>query len=109
MSRTVPVTARQGAALFVPLTLDENRILCTHLESGWYKQAAVWAPAVRGPLWQETDGLLRDLHVAFMASPELAVQVPRRRAGDAAAAAILAVLAAAGLAVRLRMTARRSR
>ena len=41
-------------------------ILRTHLMSGWYKQAAVY-PGLSGP-WQETDGLLNDLHGAYEAS-----------------------------------------
>ena len=55
-------------ALFAPLTLDENSILHAHLTSGWYKQSAVY-PALSGP-WQETDGLLADLHHAHKAARE---------------------------------------
>jgi hypothetical protein len=50
-------------ALFEPLTTDENGILRAHLISGWYKQATVY-PALSEP-WQETSGILDDLHAAW--------------------------------------------
>jgi hypothetical protein len=50
-------------ALFEPLSLTENKILKTHLISGWYKQGAVY-PLLSEP-WQETSGLLADLHAAW--------------------------------------------
>ena len=49
-------------AMFAPLTPDENKILGAHLSSGWYKQSAVY-PMLSEP-WQETAGLLDDLHNA---------------------------------------------
>ena len=55
-------------ALFEPLSLDENSILSTHLISGWYKQPAVY-PQLSEP-WQETSGLLDDLHAAWNAAFE---------------------------------------
>ena len=55
-------------AMFAPLTLDENKILGAHLTSGWYKQSAVY-PVLSEP-WQETDGLLSDLHTAWTAAFE---------------------------------------
>jgi hypothetical protein len=53
-------------ALFAPLTNRENSILGAHLNSGWYKQSAVY-PLLSGP-WQETGGLLDDLHDAHRAA-----------------------------------------
>ena len=53
-------------AMFAQLTQEENRILCMHLTSGWYKQAAVY-PALSEP-WQETEALLIDLSEAHRAS-----------------------------------------
>ena len=50
-------------AMFAPLTLDENKILGAHLGSGWYKQSAVY-PLLSEP-WQETSGLLDDLHAVW--------------------------------------------
>ena len=50
-------------AMFAPLTTDENSILRTHLTAGWYKQAAVY-PLLSEP-WQETAGLLNDMHEAY--------------------------------------------
>ena len=55
-------------AMFAPLTTDENKILTAHLSSGWYKQSAVY-PVLSEP-WQETDGLLSDLHAAWTAAFE---------------------------------------
>ena len=55
-------------AMFAPLTTDENRILRAHLTSGWYKQSAVY-PGLSEP-WQETAGLLDDLHDAHEAAME---------------------------------------
>ncbi len=55
-------------AMFAPLTSDENKILGAHLTSGWYKQSAVY-PVLSEP-WQETDGLLGDLHAAWTAAFE---------------------------------------
>jgi hypothetical protein len=54
--------------MFAPLTTDENRILSTHLCSGWYKQATVY-PVLSEP-WQETAALLDDLHDAHHAAME---------------------------------------
>jgi hypothetical protein len=56
------------AAMFAPLTTDENSILRAHLTSGWYKQSAVY-PVLSEP-WQETGGLLDDLHDAHKAAME---------------------------------------
>ena len=53
-------------AMFAQLTPDENRILSTHLNSGWYKQAAVY-PTLSEP-WQETEALLKDLSEAHRAA-----------------------------------------
>jgi hypothetical protein len=53
-------------AMFAPLTPEENRILSMHLNSGWYKQAAVY-PGVSGP-WLETEALLEDLSEAHGAA-----------------------------------------
>ena len=53
-------------ALFEPLSADENSILKAHLTSGWYKQAAVY-PVLSEP-WQETAGVLDDLHDAWNAA-----------------------------------------
>lgn len=50
-------------ALFAPLSTDENIILQAHLNSGWHKQSAVY-PGLSAP-WQETSGLLDDLHQAW--------------------------------------------
>jgi hypothetical protein len=50
-------------ALFAPLTTKENGILRAHLNSGWYKQSAVY-PVLSEP-WQETLGLLNDIHNAY--------------------------------------------
>ncbi len=49
-------------ALFGPLSMEENGILTAHLTSGWYKQSVVY-PKLSEP-WQETAGLLDDLHDA---------------------------------------------
>ena len=53
-------------AMFAQLTREENRILCMHLTSGWYKQAAVY-PSLSEP-WRETEALLIDLSEAHRAS-----------------------------------------
>ena len=67
-------------AMFAPLTSDENKILGAHLTSGWYKQSAVY-PVLSEP-WQETDGLLGDLHAAWTAAFEARAAAPRgSRAG----------------------------
>ena len=50
-------------AMFAPLTPDENKVLGAHLGSGWYKQSVVY-PQLSEP-WQETAGLLDDLHDAW--------------------------------------------
>jgi hypothetical protein len=55
-------------ALFAQLSLDENKILNAHLTSGWYKQSAVY-PVLSEP-WQETSGLLDDLHAAWRSAFE---------------------------------------
>jgi hypothetical protein len=55
-------------AMFGPLSMDENSILKAHLTSGWYKQSAVY-PTLSEP-WQETAGLLNDLHAAWMTNFE---------------------------------------
>ena len=55
-------------AMFAPLTTDENKVLRGHLTSGWYKQSVVY-PARSGP-YQETAGLLDDLHDAHQAAME---------------------------------------
>jgi hypothetical protein len=55
-------------ALFAPLTIGENSILCAHLNSGLYKQSAVY-PTLSEP-WQETAGLLDDLHAAWKSAFE---------------------------------------
>jgi hypothetical protein len=52
--------------MFARLTPDENRILSTHLNSGWYKQAAVY-PCL-SDAWQETQALLKDLSEAHHAA-----------------------------------------
>jgi hypothetical protein len=86
------IMKRTDPAMFARLTLDENQILSVHLTSGWYKQSAVY-PVLSAP-WRETNGLLKDLHLAFAASPELATLERRRRienAGVAAGAVALAV------------------
>ena len=62
--------------MFAPLTSDENKILGAHLTSGWYKQSAVY-PVLSEP-WQETDGLLSDLHAAWTA-PSRPGPPPRRK------------------------------
>lgn len=49
-------------ALFARLTPEENRILSAHLNSGWYKQDAVY-PGLSEP-WLETEALLKDLSQA---------------------------------------------
>jgi len=53
-------------AMFAQLTPDENRILSTHLNSGWYKQGAVY-PVLSEP-WQETEALLKELSEAHHAA-----------------------------------------
>ncbi len=66
---TIPLPEQpHDAAMFAPLTPDENKILNAHLTSGWYKQSAVY-PVLSEP-WQETDGLLADLHTAWTAAFE---------------------------------------
>ena len=64
-------------ALFGPLTLDENKVLNAHLASGWVKQSVVY-PVLSEP-WQETSGLLDDLHDAWRADFD-AQQAARRQA-----------------------------
>jgi hypothetical protein len=54
--------------LFAPLTLDENQVLRAHLNSGRYKQAAVY-PTLSEP-WKETGVLLNDLHAVYEAAIE---------------------------------------
>ena len=71
MTSTDPITLPEqphDAAMFAPLTSDENKILGAHLTSGWYKQSAVY-PMLSEP-WQETNGLLGDLHAAWTANFE---------------------------------------
>ncbi|MGH3186588.1 MAG: hypothetical protein ACRDPY_21185 [Streptosporangiaceae bacterium] len=58
-----PVMAAADPALFTPLTGAETEILCQHLTSGWYKQAAVY-PVLSEP-WRETRAMLSDLHQAW--------------------------------------------
>lgn len=80
MTSTDPLTMPDqpsDPALFEPLSLDENTILNAHLTSGWYKQSAVY-PVLSEP-WQETSGLLDDLHDAWRANFE-AGQAPRQQA-----------------------------
>jgi hypothetical protein len=60
------MTGPADPAMFAPLTPEENRILSMHLNSGWYKQAAVY-PGLSGP-WQETEALLKDLSQAHRAA-----------------------------------------
>ncbi len=55
-------------AMFAPLTTDENKVLRGHLTSGWYKQSVIY-PGLSEP-WQETRGLLNDLHDAHQAALE---------------------------------------
>jgi hypothetical protein len=55
-------------ATFAPLTTDENEVLRAHLNSGWYKQAAVY-PTLSEPR-KETGVLLNDLHAAYEAAIE---------------------------------------
>jgi hypothetical protein len=62
-------------ALFAQLTPDENRILSTHLNSGWYKQAAVY-PALSEP-WLETEALLKDLSEAHHAAMQARLAAPK--------------------------------
>ncbi len=84
MTSTNPITLPEqpsDPALFEPLTTGENTILNAHLTSGWYKQAAVY-PSLSEP-WQETSGLLADLHAAWMTNFE-ASQAAKRRAEVAA-------------------------
>ena len=57
-------------AMFGPLSVEENSILTAHLTSGWYKQSAVY-PTLSEP-WQETAGLLDDLHDAHRNAREAA-------------------------------------
>ena len=54
--------------MFAPLTTDENNVLRAHLTSGWYKQSAVY-PKLSSP-WQETAGLLDDMHDAWKSAFE---------------------------------------
>ncbi len=71
MTSTDPITLPEqphDPAMFAPLTSDENKILGAHLTSGWYKQSAVY-PVLSEP-WQETNGLLSDLHAAWTAAFE---------------------------------------
>ena len=58
-------------AMFAQLTPEENRILCMHLTSGWYKQAAVY-PTLSEP-WRETEALLIDPGV----SPDERSKLPK--------------------------------
>jgi hypothetical protein len=55
-------------AIFAPLTVGESSILCAHLNSGLYKQSAVY-PTLSEP-WQETAGLLDDLHAVWKSAFE---------------------------------------
>ena len=54
MNDDTQATAPSDPEMFTPLTTDENGILWAHLNSGWYKQAAVY-PGLSEP-WQETIG-----------------------------------------------------
>ncbi len=54
--------------LFAALTHGEQDILCAHLTSGWYKQAAVYP--VLAVAWWETGALLTDIHQAHEAITE---------------------------------------
>jgi hypothetical protein len=51
--------------LFGALTHNEHDILCAHLTSGWYKQAAVYP--LLSVAWWETAALLDDIHQAHEA------------------------------------------
>jgi hypothetical protein len=53
-------------SMFAQLTREENRILCMHLTSGWYKQAAVYPSPSES--WRETEALLIDLSEAHRGS-----------------------------------------
>ena len=70
MNDDTQATAPSDPEMFTPLTTDENGILWAHLNSGWYKQAAVY-PGLSEP-WQETSRLLVDL---------LQARKPSRQAG----------------------------
>ena len=63
-----PIAPNQPSdpAMFAPLSLDENSILHAHLNAGWLKQSAVY-PVLSRP-WQETSGILHDLHDAWRAA-----------------------------------------
>jgi hypothetical protein len=58
-----PAIQAGDPAMFAPLTLDENGILGAHLNSGWYKQSAVYPRP--SDQWHETRALLHDLHGAW--------------------------------------------
>ncbi len=64
---TIPLPEQpHDAAMFAPLTPDENKILNAHLTSGWYKQSAVY-PTLSEP-WRETGALIDDLSGAWWAA-----------------------------------------
>lgn len=59
-----PHVMTEGAALFVPLSIDENDVLRAHLGSGWAKQHVVYGSAAAPTLWWDTAAILDDLHSA---------------------------------------------
>ena len=70
-------------AMFAQLTPDENRILSTHLNSGWCKQGAVY-PALAGP-WQETEAHRAAMQARLAAHKELQARIagPEQREPEA--------------------------
>jgi hypothetical protein len=72
-----PAMAAADPAMFAPMTGDENRILHAHLNSGWYKQGAVY-PTLSEP-WRETAVLLDDLHGAWQADWQARHEAPERQ------------------------------
>jgi len=60
-----PPSLPADAAMFAPLTTDENTVLRYHLTSGWYKQGHLGNDPAG---WWETADLLGDLHVAWDAA-----------------------------------------
>jgi hypothetical protein len=75
-----PAMAAADPAMFSPMTLDQNRILYAHLNSGWYKQADVY-PLLSEP-WRETGALLDDLGAAWKATRQAERKAEAPEAGS---------------------------
>lgn len=79
--KDAPEFGAPDAALFAPLTIDENILLNQHLVSGWYKQGHVY-PAL-SDIWRETSEVLDDMHAACKLAQDARRRARAERIGGA--------------------------